>query len=126
MTITRSYAKLPAQDSARARAFWSEHFGLEPQREMHGHLTYDAFGTELVVFPSSGAPSGDHDQFGLATDDIEAEVERLRSEGVQFEEFPAPPGAEVRDGVMYGPGVTAAWFKDSEGNLISLAQFGAA
>jgi catechol 2,3-dioxygenase-like lactoylglutathione lyase family enzyme len=124
MAITRSYAKLPAQNSGRARQFWSEHFGLEPHRELHGHLTYDAFGTELVVFPSSGSPSGNHDQFGLVTDDIETEVERLRAAGVRFEEFPPPPGGEVRDGIVRGPGLKAAWFKDSEGNLISLAQFG--
>src|SRR5581483_10223220 len=84
MTIKHVFAKLPAQDSARARQFYSEHFGFEPHREVHGHLTYDIAGVELVIFPSSGKPSGDHDQFGLIVDDLEAELARLKSEGVEF------------------------------------------
>lgn len=123
MSVTHAYAKLPAQDPQRARAFYAAHFGLEPFGESHGHLYYDVAGTPLLVFPSSGAPSGDHDQFGFVVDDLDAEVARLRSEGVVFEEFPAPPGAAVRDGIIDRGAMKAGWFKDSEGNLISIAEF---
>jgi hypothetical protein len=54
---------------------------------------------------------------------VEAEVARLRSRGVQFESYPPPPGASVSDGIMNLGQVKAAWFKDSEGNLISIAEF---
>ena len=123
MGITHSYAKLPAQDPQRARAFYARHFGLEPYNEVHGHLYYDVAGTPLLIFPSSGSPSGTHDQLGLIVDDLDAEVARLRSEGVVFEEYPAPPGATVRDGIMDRGVMKAGWFKDSEGNLVSIAEF---
>lgn len=123
MAVTHSYAKLPAQDTQRAREFYATHFGLEPFGESHGHLYYDVAGTPLLIFPSSGSPSGTHDQFGFVVDDLDAEVARLRSEGVVFEEFPAPPGATVRDGIMDRGVMKAGWFRDSEGNLISIAEF---
>lgn len=123
MAIIDSYTKLPAQDPERARAFWRDHFGLEPFAENHGHLFYDVQGRPLLVFPSSGAPSGDHDQLGLVVDDVDAEVARLRAEGVAFPEFPAPPGATVQDGIVDLGTLRATWFSDSEGNLVSIAQF---
>jgi hypothetical protein len=64
------------------------------------------------VFPSSGAPSGTHDQLGLVVDDLATAVADLRDKGVAFEGAIADFGE-----------VKAAWFKDSEGNLISLAEF---
>jgi len=50
---------------------------------------------------------------------VESMVATLRSNGVIFEEYKAPPGASVTDGIMDFGGVKSAWFKDSEGNLLS-------
>jgi catechol 2,3-dioxygenase-like lactoylglutathione lyase family enzyme len=108
------YAKLPAQDVARAKAFYGEKLGLTPVREHHDHLTYEVGAARFVVFPSSGSPSGTHDQLGLVVADVHTTVADLRAKGVELE----------RDGVVDFGGVKAAWFKDSEGNLISVAEFG--
>jgi catechol 2,3-dioxygenase-like lactoylglutathione lyase family enzyme len=118
-----SYAKLPAQDVERARAFYRDVLGFEPARDHQSHLFYECGGASFLVFPSSGSPSGTHDQLGFAVDDVEATAATLRDRGVELETYEAPPGCSFRDGIMdYGP-VKAAWFKDSEGNLISIAQF---
>lgn len=118
-----SYAKLPARDVERARAFYRDVLGFEPVRENHGHLFYECGGSAFLVFPSSGSPSGAHDQLGFTVDDVEAAAATLRERGVELENYEAPPGCSFRDGIIdYGP-VKAAWFKDSEGNLISIAQF---
>jgi catechol 2,3-dioxygenase-like lactoylglutathione lyase family enzyme len=119
----RSYAKLPAQDVERARAFYRDVLGFEPVRENHGHLFYDCGGASFLVFPSSGSPSGTHDQLGFVVEDVEAAVAELRAHGVAFETYEPRPGASFRDGIMDMGSVKAAWFKDSEGNLISVAQF---
>jgi catechol 2,3-dioxygenase-like lactoylglutathione lyase family enzyme len=118
-----AYAKLPAQDVERARAFYRDALGFEPVREHRGHLFYECGGSSFLLFPSSGLPSGTHDQLGFAVDDVEAAAATLRDRGVELETYEAPPGCTFRDGIMdYGP-VKAAWFKDSEGNLVSIAQF---
>jgi catechol 2,3-dioxygenase-like lactoylglutathione lyase family enzyme len=123
ITITGSYAKLPAQDVERARAFYRDGLGLEPHHEQHGHFRYDIAGTPLLIFPSTGTPSGDHDQLGLVVDDLDAAIRHLNQKGIALEEFPAPPGSTIENRVMLRPEMRAAWFKDSEGNLLSIAQF---
>jgi catechol 2,3-dioxygenase-like lactoylglutathione lyase family enzyme/quercetin dioxygenase-like cupin family protein len=114
MELAHAYAKLPVQDVERARAFYRDVLDLEPYHEVHGHLYYDVAGVPLLLFPSSGSPSGDHDQFGLVVDDLDAALARLRERAVELE-----------GDVMTREHMRAAWFKDSEGNLVSVAQFAA-
>src|SRR5260370_41410878 len=118
-----AYGKLPAQNVARARAFYADKLGLKPHKERADHLYFELGRTTFIIFPSSGAPSGTHDQLGLIVDDVESTVARLQSKGVTFETFPGPPGAVMKNGIMDRGSMKAAWFKDSEGNLISIADF---
>jgi len=47
----------------------------------------------------------------------------LEATGVAFESYDPPPGAAHRGRITGFGAVRAAWFKDSEGNLISIAEF---
>ena len=121
--IRQLYAKLPAQDIERARAFYAQKLSLEPFGEHNQHLHYRLDGSYFILFPSSGAPSGTHDQLGLVVDDIQRAVAELDANGVIFEN-PEPPPHATRQGAITDFGeVKAAWFKDSEGNVISIAEF---
>jgi catechol 2,3-dioxygenase-like lactoylglutathione lyase family enzyme len=125
----RSAARLPAQDLARAKAFYSERLGLEPVEEREGGLRYVSASGEFGLFESAGAASGDHTQMGWEVDDIEATVRELRARGVVFEEYDLP-GLKTVDGIAdiegnypsKGSGERAAWFRDSEGNLLGIGQ----
>ena len=121
--MNQTYAKLPARDIERARAFYADRLNLTPFGEHNSHLFYAVGGSHFMIYPSSGAASGNHDQIGFAVEDIESMVAKLRSNGVIFEEYEPPPGASMTDGIMDFGGVKAAWFKDSEGNLISIVEF---
>jgi mannose-6-phosphate isomerase-like protein (cupin superfamily)/predicted enzyme related to lactoylglutathione lyase len=121
--LNQSYAKLPARDVERARAFYADRLNLTPFGEHNSHLFYEVGGSHFMVYPSSGAASGTHDQIGFTVEDVESMVARLRSNGVIFEEYEPSPGASETDGIMDFGGVKAAWFKDSEGNLISIVEF---
>jgi predicted enzyme related to lactoylglutathione lyase len=122
--------RLPAQDLDRARAFYADKLGLEPVEERPGGLRYRCGGTVFSLFASTGAASGEHTQVGWAVDDIEAAVAELRDRGVVFEEYDVP-GLKTVDGIADvagaypsdgGIGERAAWFHDSEGNLIGIGQ----
>ena len=125
----RVATRLPAQDLQRARAFYSEKLGLEPVEERPGGLRYTCAGGEFALFASAGGPSGAHTQMGWEVDDIDATVAELRSRGVVFEEYDLP-GLETVDGIAAvegnypskGSGERAAWFRDSEGNLMGIGQ----
>jgi catechol 2,3-dioxygenase-like lactoylglutathione lyase family enzyme len=125
----RVAARLPARDLDRARRFYAEKLGLEPAEERPGGLLYRCRSCEFGLFASSGAASGTATQMGFEVDDIDATVAELRRRGVVFEEVDLP-GLRTVDGIAdidgnypsKGTGERAAWFRDSEGNLLGIGQ----
>jgi catechol 2,3-dioxygenase-like lactoylglutathione lyase family enzyme len=115
-------ATLPAQDIKRARAFYEEKLGFSPvEISPDGSATYETGSTRFLVFPTMGKPSGDHTQMGFNVEDLAAVVGELKQKGVKLEEYDLP-GFKTTDGIVDLGDERAAWFKDSEGNLLSLAQ----
>ena len=121
--------KLPAQDLERARAYYRDKLGLEPIEERGGGLRYLCGPTEFHLFTSAGEPSGASTQMAFEVEDLEATLADLRARGVTFERFDMP-GVEARgDAIVVpnnypskGAGELGAFFYDSEGNLIGVAQ----
>src|SRR4029450_1623344 len=97
----RVAARIPVQDLARARAFYSEQLGLEPSEERPGGLLYRCASGEFALFESTGASSGSHTQMAWDVDDIEATVAELRGRGVPFERYDVP-GLQTGGGVAAG------------------------
>ncbi len=117
------HATLPAADLERAKRFYTEKLGLSPESEAPGGIFFRCGeGTRFLVFPSGGKASGSHTQMGWTVEDIEAEVADMKARGVVFEEYDTPYLKTVRSVATTGP-IKAAWFKDSEGNLLGLVQF---
>jgi catechol 2,3-dioxygenase-like lactoylglutathione lyase family enzyme len=106
--------RLPAQDLARARRFYSEKLGLDAVEERPGGLLYRCGGTTFALFTSSGRSSGTHTQMGWEVTDIEATVATLRARGVVFEEYDLP-GLKTVNGIA-----------DIQGNYPSKGIVGAA
>jgi catechol 2,3-dioxygenase-like lactoylglutathione lyase family enzyme len=121
--------RLPARDLERAKAFYREKLGLEPIEERPGGARYRCGNSYFALFQSAGAPSGTHTQMGWEVKDIEATVAELRRRGVAFEEYDLP-GFKTVNGIAdiagnypsKGSGERAAWFYDSEGNLLGIGQ----
>jgi catechol 2,3-dioxygenase-like lactoylglutathione lyase family enzyme len=123
-------ARLPAQDLERARAFYAEKLGLEPIEERPGGLRYRCGSGTFSLFETSGRASGEHTQMAWKVADLESTVDDLRRRGVVFEEYDVP-GIETSAGIAEvdgnypsdgGIGERAAWFRDSEGNLLGIGQ----
>ena len=114
-------AMIPAQDLDRARAFYEEKLGLKPAEERPDGLQYTSGNGRFVLFKSSGEASGTHTQLGWDVDDLDAAVAQLRNNGVVFEEYDMP-GFKTVDGIAEIAGERGAWFKDSEGNLLAVAE----
>ena len=116
------YASLPAADLERAKRFYADKLGLTPESEGAGGLWYRC-GTDsrFSIFPSQGEASGTHTQAIWLVEDVESEVAALKARGVVFEEYDVPSLSTVNSIATIGPN-KGAWFKDSEGNLLSLVQ----
>ena len=133
MTLTNAHiaGRLPAQDLDRARRFYAEKLGLEPVEERPGGLRYrPAGGGEFALYASAGSATGAFTQMAFEVDDLDAVVAALRARGVVFEDYDVP-GLETADGIAEvegnypskgGKGERAAWFRDSEGNLLGIGQ----
>jgi catechol 2,3-dioxygenase-like lactoylglutathione lyase family enzyme len=122
--------RLPVQDLERARAFYSDKLGLEPAEERPGGLRYRCGSGAFALFASAGAAAGTHTQMSWEVTDLEATVAALRARGVVFEEYDLP-GLKTVGGIADvegnypsrgGIGEKAAWFRDSEGNLLGIGQ----
>jgi catechol 2,3-dioxygenase-like lactoylglutathione lyase family enzyme len=119
----RIHATLPAADITRARAFYEGTLGFTPLMILPGGVIYGAGGGSVfTVFPTGSRASGTHTQAAWTVTDIEAEVADLKGRGVVFEEYDLPNFKTVGSIAASGPN-RAAWFRDSEGNLLGLVQF---
>ena len=116
------YSYIPAKDVARARKFYEEKLGFRPSREIGGGVTYVcAGGTACFLYPTSNAGTSSASQAFWEVANIEREVDELRSRGVAFEEYDMP--GKAPDSPIYSAGgAKAAWFKDTEGNIMALIQ----
>ena len=117
-------ANIPAADLARAREYYSEKLGLTPVAEYGGQaLRYQtAGGTYFNVYQTEYAGQAGHTIAQWHVDDIEAQVRDLKAKGVAFEVYDMP-GVEWSDEIASLPALgRAAWFKDSEGNIMCVDQ----
>jgi len=114
------YAYLPAKNVERARQFYEGKLGFQPKRELAGGVVYEfAGGTGCFLYPTPNAGTSLASQAFWQVEDIEREVAELRGKGVIFEQYDMP---DMRDGIATGGGAKAAWFKDTEGNILAIVQ----
>ena len=117
------HAYIPAKDLARARAFYEQKVGLEPKQEIAGGVVYEfAGGTACFLYATPNAGTSKASQAFWHVDDVDREIEELKSRGVVFEDYPDMSGERSKSGAVTAGGAKAAWFKDSEGNTMALIQ----
>ena len=117
------YAYIPANDVARARRFYEGKLGLKPTREIAGGVVYEFAGkTACFLYSTPNAGTSQASQAFWQVDDIEREVAELKARGVVFENYDIP-GEKSASGVVTAGGAKAAWFKDSEGNILAIIEY---
>jgi predicted enzyme related to lactoylglutathione lyase len=117
--LQQSVAVLPASDLARARAFYHDTLGFDPTEEQEGLLSYRQSGMAFDIYETTNAGTAKNTQMCFNTDDLDAEMARLRDRGVVFEDYDIP-GLKTVDGVADMGEGRVAWFRDSEGNFLCL------
>ena len=114
-------AVLSASDLGRAKAWYAEKLDLKPVEEHEQEAWYQTGSSRWLLYQSGFAGTNKATSAGFLVDDVEATVAELRGRGVEFQEYDLPEFKTV-DGVATTPdGTKAAWFTDSEGNIVSIA-----
>lgn len=108
-------------DAARARAFYEGVLGLRLVEEGPFALVFDANGVMLRLQKVQDLKPAPFTALGWNVADIQAEVRALAARGLTFARF--AHFAQDEDGIWTTPdGAKVAWFRDPDGNLLSLAQ----
>lgn len=109
------------EDHARARAFYQGTLGLRLISEDRFALVFDVNGITLRVTNVGKLVVAPYTVLGWHVNDIAATVKTLQQSGVKFERYAGMAQDEL--GIWQSPsGARVAWFKDPDGNTLSLTQ----
>ena len=111
---------LPVVDIERAKKFYEEKLGLKVigTDPSPGAKLKAGDGTSLYIY-QRGATKADHTAAAFTVSDVDAVVKGLKAKGVEFDEVEIM-GIKTIDGVATFGDMKAAWFKDTEGNILSV------
>lgn len=112
---------LPVRDLERARQFYQQRLGLTPvglQQDGKFLFTLGDGGT-LALFPKPEGTKAEHTALSFRVENIGAEIRALKAAGVSFEDYDLPGFKTVEHVCVLGS-EKAAWFKDTEGNILCL------
>ena len=116
------YAYVPVRDLERARRFYEETLGLARGEPSGPGLVFKgAGGAGFFMYPSPGAGSSQASCAFWQVDDTRATVAWLKGRGVVFEDYDTPD-MKTEGSIFTGGGAMAAWFRDTEGNIMAVVQ----
>jgi catechol 2,3-dioxygenase-like lactoylglutathione lyase family enzyme len=117
-------AMIAAADLDRAKRWYSEKLGFEPDFQFPDVLaTYRSGPSTFTVYATEFAGTAQNTVGVWRVQGLRDEVARLRGRGVVFEEYDFGDGVKTVDGILSDvEGDLNAWFKDSEGNILALLE----
>ena len=116
------YAYVPVSDVARARKFYEDKLGLGKGQASGPGLMFKCSGdTGFFLYPTPNAGTNQSSCAFWQVGDIQATVAWLKGRGVVFEEYDTPD-MKTEGSIFTGGGAMAAWFKDTEGNIMAVVQ----
>ncbi len=105
-----------------AEKFYRDVLGLSLRTRSDAALVFKVGGGDLRVAPVPSMAPSEHTVLGFAVSDVGGAVAGLAARGVAFERFPG--FAHEPNGVATSPdGARVAWFRDPDGNILSVVQF---
>ncbi len=117
---TEATCLLPVRDLARARRFYEGALGLQAEGlRPDGKFVYRCGGTRLALFPKPEGTKAEHTAVSFRVERIEPAIAQLEAQGVRFADYDLP-GLKTEGHVCVLGAEKAAWFEDTEGNILCL------
>ena len=117
---TDAVATLAVKDLNAAAKFYGETLGLNrASTEDNEAIVFESGDTTINVYRSTFAGTNKATALTWAVDDVEDIVRTLKAKGVTFEHYDLPQ--TKREGDVHVSGdLKVAWFKDPDGNILSV------
>lgn len=111
-----------ATDATRAKQFYSQTLGIRFVNQDDYALVFDANGIMIRISIMPGHKPTEHSVLGWKVPDINIAAADLMKAGVKFEKYSFLEQDEL--GIWSAPDGAAkvAWFKDPDGNVLSISQ----
>jgi catechol 2,3-dioxygenase-like lactoylglutathione lyase family enzyme len=118
---TEAIATIAVKDLGRAAAFYADRLGFEEvSREGEEVITYASGRGIFFVYRSTLAGTNEATAATWSVDErFDLVIAQLHAAGVRFEHYDLP-GLELEGDVYQGGGMKVAWFKDPDGNVLSV------
>lgn len=125
MALTKLVGFAITTDAAKARAFYGDVLGFRFVSDDDYAVVFDAHGTTIRLQKAREHTAARSTVLGWEVADIHAEIRELAARGATFEQFGLPFMPQDTHGVWTTPdGSQVAWFKDPDGNTLSLSRHG--
>jgi len=112
---------LAVKDLDRARKFYEENLGLKQVDDFGEGFMLKSGDTQFSVYRSEFAGTNKATALNFDVEDIEDEVRSLKEKGISFEHYDLE-GLTPKGDIYDGEGMRTAWFKDPDGNILSLIE----
>ena len=110
---------------AEAETFYRGTLGLTLRTKSDGALVFSVGGGDLRVSPVPSTARGEHTVLGFAVSDVDSVIAFLSARGIAVERFAGFPH-EPNGAVVTPDGNRVAWFRDPDGNILSVVEFSSA
>lgn len=116
-------AVLPASNVDRAKHFYIDTLGFHPTQQFEtGEMLLESGGASFLVYGSEYAGTNKATAASWTVSNLDEVVDELKQHGVQFEHYEMP-GIDSHGDIATSPdGLRAAWFKDTEGNILGITE----
>ncbi len=113
-------ATIAVRDLDRAKAFYRDTLGFPLQDANSEVLSFQAGPGKMFVYRSESGGTNKATSAMFPAKDVAAEAAALNARGVTFERYDNLQGLTLQGDVYVGEGLTVAWFKDPDGNILSI------
>ena len=112
---------IAVKDLERARKFYEGTLGLKEVDDFGEGFLLKSGGTNFSIYRSEFAGTNKATALTFNVDDVAKEVGDLKDKGISFEHYDLP-GLERQGDCYVAEGMKTAWFKDPDGNILSLME----
>lgn len=119
---SKAFSSFSVHDLSRAKEFYGKTLGLDIEEKPEG-LSLDLPGTNVFIYPKPNHVPATFTVLNFAVDNVENAVSELKQKGVMFETYNNQDIKTDDNGIAKGgsgKGPTIAWFKDPDGNFLSV------
>ena len=122
LETTKAFSSFSVTDLKRAKEFYGKTLGLDIQEKPEG-LKLDLPGTNVFIYPKPNHEPASFTVLNFAVDNVDNTVDELKKKGIRFENYDTKDLKTDNKGIARGGpgrGPTIAWFKDPDGNFLSV------